>query len=619
MALIITEQRLHADLKLQTVEMYVHQSGFHPPNEQMSTHTRRRYRLMPARVPNPNLPPCDPSLWIVHYSRADANHLYPARSIQVNAQVQTAVTERRFLQQHGQLVRKEFMLHDRNNWPTINLPGGGFQASGYPGNVISHMNRSQQQPYMHPQQMGTGHSSVGPSPSKRPRHAPPVGPNSSIAAATMAQAQDAVTNDEEDTTRGDFMDFLTPKDISTTRYIQHHEWLEEVFNSPFTTGQIVPVHLGLGRKGELEALTKDFFDAPTSGTPIAKTGPVPLPPRVGKMEPGKADDFAMKATAKIAEMHEEMEKLKRQHAKRMAKFKKGAGLREAEQSLRFAALTIDNSNGWKFDERTRSPSSAMAAKNAVGQPAKIEDIVQRVEKEMGKSIVVVKKLECIERGGLEEKGQVADNKTQDYSMINPTADLSRRSSQSASYHIPNDPPSIGHTPQFSYGGGADINEPSTEARGLVGGDGTIVKMPNESENKDTDAGDWIMVNKDGASTPQNEELPNLDNLVDETAMEGVDSAVDHMMDTAGDALQDFTPDVHDTTASDFATNDFSETVDFSNLDTAGDALAGYGEANDDMGLDEQENLGLEDSAFGDAFGDAGTGTGTADDSEILPS
>ena len=600
--------------------MYVHRSGFHPPNEQLATHSRRRYRLTPARVPNPNLPPCDPSLWIVHYSRAESNFHYPATRIPLNAQIQSSVTERRFLQQHGQLVRKEFMLHDRNNWPTINLPNSGYQASGYPGNVISHMNRSQQQPYMHQQQAASGH--VGPSPSKRQRHAPPAGPNTSVAPATMAQIQDIAINEEEDTSRGDLMDFLTPKDISTTRYTQHHEWLEEVFSSPFTTGQIVPVQLGLGRKGELEALTKDFFDAPTSGTASLKVGPLPVPLRVGRMEAGKAEDFTKKATEKVAEINAEMEKLKRQHARRLAKVKKGASIRAAEQSLKLAVLTLENGDKWTLDEPARSPTAGSATKSNAGQRGKVDDILEQVEKELGKSIGVVREIECLQKGGLEEKGQDIISKPQDYNMGDHSANLSRQPSPAASYNLPNDPPSIGHissmghTPQFSYDGAVDTNEASEDTLGLTGGDATMVEMPLESETKETEAGDWIMVNKEGESTPQNAELATLDNMMNDSAMAGNDLVTEDTLITAGDALRGFTPDVQDTATTDFVANDFSEAVDFSNLDTAGEALSGYGEGDDSMGLDEPGNLGLEDSAFGDAFGDAGTGTATGDDNEM---
>ena len=604
-------------LSLQTVEMYVHRSGYHPPNETIATHARRRYRLTPARIPNPSLPPCDPALWIVHYSRAEPQYHLPANRIPLNPQVSSAVTERRFLQQHGQLVRKEFMLRDHNNWPTINLPSTGYQASGYPGNVISHLNRNQSQSYMPP---GAG-GHVGPSPSKRPRHAHAVAPPTSIAAATMVQAQDAAINEEEDTSRGDLMDFLTPKDISTTRYTQHHEWLEEVFSSPYTTGQIIPVPLGLGRKGELEALTKEFFDAPTTGTPSPDSGPVPVPLRVGRMEVGKAEDFTKRATEKVAEINAEMEKLKRQHARRMAKVKKGGAIREAEQNLRLAALTLDHGDSWTLEEQTRSPTTGVAAGSNVGEQGKVDDTIAKVEKEVGRNIVAVKEMECIQKGGLEEKGQIIDDKLQDFDLGDHSADLSRQPSQAASYHLPNDPPSIGHissmghTPQFSYDGAADMDGASKETPGVMDGDATMVEIPHEPETQDTEAGDWIMVDKEGESTPQNAEIPDLDNLVNDSAMEGTDLAANDTLNTADDALQGFTPDVHDTTA-DFATNDFSDAVDFSNLDTAGEALSGYGEGNESMGLDENGNLGLEDSAFGDAFGDAGTGTGTGDDNEL---
>ncbi len=438
----------------------------------------------------------------------------------------------------------------------------------------------------------------------------------------MAQIQDIAINEEEDTSRGDLMDFLTPKDISMTRYAQHHEWLEEVFSSPFTTSQIVPVQLGLGRKGELEALTKDFFDAPTSGTPSLTVGPLPVPLRVGRMAAGKAEDFTKKATDKVAEINAEMEKLKRQHARRLAKVKKGAAIKEAEQSLRLAALTLDNGDNWALDEPARSPTAGFAAMSGAGQRGKVEDILEKVEKTLVRRIVVVREIECIQKGGLEEKGQDIISKPQDYNMGDHSANLSRQPSPAASYHLSNDPPSIGHisslghTPQFSYDGAVDTNEASEDTHDLTGGDATMVEMPIEPETKDTEAGDWIMVSKEGESTPRNAELASLDNMVDNSAMTGHDLVTDDTLDTAGDALQGFTPDVQDTTTTDFVVDDFSEAVDFSNLDTAGEALSGYDEGNDSMGLDEHGNLGLEDSAFGDAFGDAGTGTGTGDDNEI---
>ena len=66
--------------------------------------------------------------------------------------------------------------------------------------------------------------SVGP-PSKRARHA---------AGGSAAHQQmmggippmDIAYDDDEDTSRGDMFDHLTPREVSKTRYRQNHEWME---------------------------------------------------------------------------------------------------------------------------------------------------------------------------------------------------------------------------------------------------------------------------------------------------------------------------------------------------------------------------------------------------------
>lgn len=49
------------------------------------------------------------------------------------------------------------------------------------------------------------------------------------------------------------------------------------------------------------------------------------------------------------------------------------------------------------------------------------------------------------------------------------------------------------------------------------------------------------------------------------------------------------PNTAGTTSEGFTGNDFTETIDFGNLNSAGEALEGYGD------------LGLDESAFGDAY------------------
>lgn len=519
------------------------------------------------------------------------------------------------------------MLHDRNNWPTINLPGPGFgqQAAGYPGNVISHMNRSHQQTYMQQQQAAGSQAGIGPSPSKRQRQAPPNGPPTSITAGAISQ--ETTVMEDEDTSRGDLMDFLTPKDISTMRYTQHHEWIEEIFSSPYATGQIIPVELGLGRKGELEALTKNFFDAPTTGTPRSTSGGVPVPSRVGKMEAGKAEDFTKRATAKIAEINAEMEKLKRQHARRIAKVKKGVTVREAEHDLRSAGSIENGTEGWKFDPMISSPIGGESANAILAQQGSVDKIVRKVEAELGKSIIVVTELECLQKGGLEEKGSGEDVMNEDYDMADHSADLSRRPSQSTAHLLPGDIHPIGHvnsvgrTPQVSYDGAADTDEPTKNAQDSTNGNVAMMEISQAPEGKEPEGGDWIMVNKESDTTPENEDLSVLNDFTNDSAMDSTAAVTDDVLNTAGDALQSFTPSAGNPPSADFATNnDFTETVDFGNLDTAGEALSGYGEEHGTtMGLDEDANLGLEDSAFGDAFGDAGTGSGEGNGNEMVGS
>ena len=278
--------------------MYMHRSGFRPPNESVSCHSRKRYRLMPGKMQMPGQSQCDPQLWLIHYSKAERRDHYPATSIPVQPQIQTVLRERAWLQRQGQLTRKEFMLHDKSNWPTINFPGPQSQMPGVPGVPV---------------QAGLGRGGpLGPAPTRaQARQA--RGPSMSMVEPTLEE--------EEDVSRGDMLDFLTPREISKMRYEQHHEWMEEIVDSPYSINQIVPVELGLGRKGALEELTNGFFTAPTSAIHEPSDGP---PARVGRMDQGKAEQFRRKAEEKLASMTAELEQMKKDHARRMAVLEKSS-------------------------------------------------------------------------------------------------------------------------------------------------------------------------------------------------------------------------------------------------------------------------------------------------------
>ena len=574
------------------MEVYYQRSGFQPRVESVAMHSRKRYRLVPTPNSDPNLPPADPSLWIVHYSPSENQDRLPANRIPVTPETQTSITQRDYIRQHGQLVRKDFMLNDRNNWPVVNMPGGtvsdqSWPNMSYPNNVLAQMNRNQQ-PY--PMPHAINQPGLGPPAAKRPRQmgpAPGHGPSRAI-----PQVPQTPIIDEEDIGTGDVMDTLTPRDISANRYMLHHEWMEEVFSSPYGTSQIVPVELGLGRKGEIESLTRDFFNAPTSDVSPIDSGTAP--PRIGRLEKGKADDFTQKATQRVSQIHAEMERLKRQHAKRMAKLNNGLTIKEAEQKLK--ALSVSGND-----------------KNGHAQPGKIrisgvDDLLGRVETELRKSIKVLKDIDCVQKGGLEEKPPLSEGGLRGFDL-EEMADFSDQQVHSTTYPTSQPGSSRGYGSAGQTPHDIAIQAPATgdgaskldQAQVLPTESIPTAEISPDAATKEAETNDWIIVEKEGETSGQMDQAtPDVDSIMNDTAMEAHLQTPGQDLDSAGEALQDFAPDTTADVAGDFNPNDFGDGVDFGNLDTAGEALSGYGE-NTELGLDEHGDLGLDDSAFGEAF------------------
>ncbi|KAL8986174.1 MAG: hypothetical protein Q9205_000333 [Flavoplaca limonia] len=586
------EQAFSSEARGHTVEMYLHRSGYQY-GDPIASHQRRRYRLVPSRTSNPypNQPQPDPNLWIVHYSQAEAAHHIPVSQISMSPYVQSTLTQRKYLQQHGQLVRKEFMLRDRNSWPTINLPGNaaGAQTTAYPNNVISHMSR-QQQGYVQPTAAVGHQAGLGPPPAKRAR---PTISNTAEAEAAAKQAaldREPTLYEEEDVSRGDLLDFLTPREISTVRYKQHHEWLGEVFRSPYDIQQIVPVELGLGRKGELEALTKDFFNAHTE--PSARTAKGAAPARVGRMEDGKADEFTELANARIADINAEIEKMKRQHARRIAKLARGAELREAEKALRTASI----------DSEDRAPDDVFDQTMAQKQQSDLAKIQAKTEATVGKKVQKVNDVECIEKGRFVEKINESDNTSQGYDFADQGGDLSE---QIPSFVTPQDAlsPMEGTPDPAPHASGASHAGPpeSEGGRMMESADEPLGEMQTSGQRKDGETEDWVMVNQegdDGQDAP-NEDLPDLDAFTNDAAMVSNMGTPGENMETVAEDLSHFSTGAEGDLGTDFNADNFGDGVDFGNLDTAGEALSGYG-VEEGMGMDEGD-FGLNDTAFGDAF------------------
>ena len=592
--------------------MYEYRSGFRPGIEDITIHARRRYRLMPSRQQIPNLPPMDPSLWLVHYFRAQQEHQLPTRNIPINDHTRHLISERNSLQSHGQLQlqHKEFMLRDRDNWPTINLPGSvgpsyTQQAMGYPNNVMAHLSRSQHPAYMQNSQAAAAQAGIGPSPAKRPRHASTShGHTSNTAIPIPVIPPDPPFEDEETTSGVDYMDVLTPQEISNQRYKQHHEWLEEILNSPFDTRQIVPGELGLGRKGELESLTKDFFDAHTKdkiGTELELPGSPKeadykegravveddSPPRVGRMGPGKAEDFTKRAAQRMAELHAEMEKLKTQHARRMAKLSKGHTWRDAEQNLRVATLDLMNGN---------------TSKSGYGQEEQVDQITHRMEINIGKPIKSIREIECVEKGGLEEKAETGLDEILEMEMSDSMTNLDGNQEPAFSettMQVPMqspDPEPTGMTPQASE---LQTTPPSAHAA-------QSDQVP--IENRDAAHDDWVMVNREGDSAAQDQDQDQ-----DEAAVGDPTTGLEMGPEDEPELPEDSLPTDN---GLNFEDNDFETgLVDFGDLDTAGDELSGYAQEIESMGAKDQQALTLQEDLLNKDSPNPGLFSTSGDQSE----
>ncbi|EPS44228.1 hypothetical protein H072_1785 [Dactylellina haptotyla CBS 200.50] len=182
---------------------------------------------------------------------------------------------------------------------------------------------------MPPQMMQTpggpvGPGGPGPSTSKRQRTSqsmPTAGPSNPVLAATIDSVED-----EEDTSRGDVLDHINPREISTQRYKQHHEWFEEVFTSPYANSNIEPGSIGIEKLG---AWLKPLIDGALE--------------KDGKPVNGKSYKEAVELITKnfekiIADTNAEIEDMQREHQKQIAEIKNDR-VTELTKELRFAKPT----------------------------------------------------------------------------------------------------------------------------------------------------------------------------------------------------------------------------------------------------------------------------------------
>jgi hypothetical protein len=285
-------------------------------------------------------------------------------------------------------------------------------------------------------------------------------------------------------------------------------------------------------------LTAGFFDAPAGDSVAAEGQEAGDAPEATKMEPAKAEEFADRVAKKVADMTAEIEKLKKQHAKRMERFNRSSLFKDSELRLRDAAADPAETGAevWRLEGRIIIPTEeSETPQQYVEEKAKykVEDIVRDVETAWKKQIMPEPKVSCVEKGGLLEKIE-PEHKDEPESFTN---DMVMDQSDS---HLLNQFGSPGiDASSAAHGQGM----PSNEIPGDVDMDlGDQLAGGGTNEN-----GDWVMINNESKA------------VAGDVSLEG-------------------------------------SNFDFDNIDSAGDALAAYTEQNDGLDLPDLEN-----SAFGDAF------------------
>ena len=524
-------------------------------------------------------------------------------------------------------MRKEFMLQDRSSWPSINFPGAGqAPAQAYP-------QQQMQQRAVHPNFYNQP-GQVGQAPKRQkvagPPHVTGAGPPA-MAGAVMEALED------EDTALGDYLDHLTPREISTVRYKQHHEWMEEIFSSAYASSQIVPEDLGLGLAGDLQDLTAGILDdalgpSPEPRRPNEKpTKPDELPRQYKKLEATQMEELERRIARFMDDGQSELRAMKTEHAKKIAESRRNKTYIISERKLR----------------------------NATG-PREVESFIAEVESSLGVTVKPRSDVFCVQKGGLEEedKARIAKNRaandtangaSKGTALTNggsednaSTADMMAANllDQFGSYANTPDariltpqmsnprsqPPSAVQTPGLA--GVEDQQADYLQQDGLdgAGGDDGLDLM--EGMDLDVDIGDelaeptiakpggeddWVMVNDQGNATSAAQAGPGADAKGPDTAgANGAKEATDTPADiSSASALIDM-PDTTGLAGDDNGEQDtdlFAANTDeftFDGLDTAGDALADFtvGTGDDDLGLDL-----VDDSAFGEAFVDTETPTG----------
>ena len=277
---------------------------------------------------------------------------------------QQQLRERRFLEMQGPLPRKEFLLNDRNSWPTINLPA----------------NPTPQNPYQNPIQNrgalpafnrtpSATRPMTGAMPGMPPSMRKPSQPGGMLSTPFGNLAED-ILESERNTEFGDMLDFLSPREISVARYKQHHEWMEEIVAGPWAMKDILPVDLGLRLAGSLKGLTDDLW---------ADAAMLEVEGAARKTDPARLQAFNERMAKHLSDGEQELAEMRRAHAEKME---------EITQQKLFVNLER------KLAETSRD-----------GIQIGLEDITREAEEAFGGKLRGRADIVAVSKGGLLGKGE----------------------------------------------------------------------------------------------------------------------------------------------------------------------------------------------------------------------
>lgn len=244
------------------IEIWEHKYGFIPGQEQITSRSRRRFRLAGK---NPN--DVASSLWLLFYSRTGEETRVQANPMQARPQpirkyplpalttkpfnLFQAITGGAQMPNHQQQMQQQYQMHQMQQMQQMQQAQQAQAAAAMQAQQIQNQQRQirSQTPQQRP--APTNHHSqnsmsalpgystpVSQVPQKRayPGNTPSTVPPLPAEVASRLQRGEVLADTYEEST-GDEFDSLHPIDISRARFIQHQDWLEQIF-SAYSTSKI---------------------------------------------------------------------------------------------------------------------------------------------------------------------------------------------------------------------------------------------------------------------------------------------------------------------------------------------------------------------------------------------